>query len=155
MSFFFSNSFPQAQNPYSVAIIRSEFNETLTAKLLSYAEKGFKKCGIPEDLIEIFSVPGALEIPFATKKILDTGNFDGILALGIVIRGETYHFELVANESARGILELSMEGSIPIINGILTTENEVQITQRLEKGMEFAASLVKMMNLMTSLNEKI
>lgn len=154
MSFFFSSNIPKAQKPFSVAIVRSEFNADLTERLLDETIKGLRKCDINENAIEVFDVPGALEIPFAAQKIMQTGDFDGIIALGVVIRGETYHFELVANESTRGITELNLEGSIPIICGILTTENEAQALARIPKGFEFAKSLVQMMNLsLTLLND--
>lgn len=146
MSFFFSSDWPRAEKPYSVAIIRAEFHDDLTTKLLENTLKGLRKCNISEGAIEIFEVPGALETAFAARKILDTNDFDGILVLGLVLRGETYHFEVVSNESARALTELNLEANIPVVNGILTLEAVEQFAPRLEKGMEFAKTLVRMMN---------
>lgn len=147
MSFFFSSDFPKAEKAFSVAIVRTEFNEAFVDKLLEITLKSLKKCGIPEEAVEIFSVPGALEIPFLSQKVMQTGDFDGIICLGLVLRGETYHFEIVANEAARGIMELNLEGNIPLINGVLTVNTEEQASARLEKGVDFAKALVNMMNL--------
>ena len=147
MSFFFSSDYPKALRPFSVAIVHAEFNAPLMEKLLEQTLKGLKKCGIAEAAIEVVAVPGSLEIPFLARKLMETGDFDGIIALGIVIRGETYHFELVATETVRGIMELNLEGNIPVISGILAVENEAQAVARLEKGLEFAKGLVQMMNL--------
>lgn len=147
MSFFFSSDFPKVKKNFSVAIVHAEYNEELVQRILEHTFKGLKKCGVAEEAIEIFSVPGALELPFMIKKVMATGDFDGVIALGVVIRGETLHFELVANEASRGLMELNLHGQIPVICGLLCTENEEQVKARFEKGIEFAKSLVQMMNL--------
>ncbi len=130
-----------------MAIVHAKYNEEMVEKILESCWKGLKKCGVSEEAMEMFSVPGALELPFAVKKVLETGDFDGVIALGVVIRGETYHFDLVANESARGLMDLNLKGEIPVICGVLCTENAEQVRARFEKGLEFAKSLVEMMNL--------
>ncbi len=151
MSIFFRSDHPQADKPFSVAIVRAEYNDDYVAKLLEYAIKGLSQCGIDKKAIEIVSVPGCLEIPFAAKKLMDTADFDGIIALGVVLRGETHHFEIVAQESARGIMDLNSKGEIPVICGILAVNTEAQADERLTKGTEFAHALVSMMNLSSSL----
>ncbi len=147
MSLFSFSNFPKALQPFSVAIVRTEFNEELVDKLADVTIKGLKKCSVSAEAMEVFTVPGALEIPFSVKRIMDTGDFDGIIALGVVIQGETRHFEIVTNESARGVMELNLEGTIPIINGILAVNNPEQAIERLEKGYDFSSSLTQMMNM--------
>ena len=151
MSFFFSSDFPKAEKPFSVAIVHAEFNAPLVEKLLENTIKGLKKCGIAETAVEVVSVPGSLEIPFLAKKLLETGDFDGIIALGIIIRGETYHFEIVAEESARALMDLTLDG-FAVGNGILTVENEAQAIVRatpdqLDKGGGAAKAAIAMMAL--------
>ena len=98
------------------------------------------------------TVPGALEIPFALQKLVETGEFDGLVALGAVIRGETYHFELVSNESAAGITRICLESGLPIANGILTCDTDEQAQARVEvKGADCAKAVVEMANLALAL----
>ena len=105
--------------------------------------------------VQITKVPGALEIPFVISRISVYENCDGILALGCILRGETYHFEIVANESARGIQEASCNKNIPCINGILTVENETQAFERsVSKGRSFAKTLIYMVDLSKSLEKE-
>jgi 6,7-dimethyl-8-ribityllumazine synthase len=114
------------------------------------------KLGVSQSDIKLVTVPGALEIPFALQKLAETGEFDGLVALGAVIRGETYHFEIVAGESARGIMALTMDG-IAIGNGILTVENEAQAIVRADpkqkdKGGEAAIAAMALLNLQNRFN---
>ena len=102
---------------------------------------------------EVFRVPGALEIPLALQWLAQSGRFDALAALGVVIRGETYHFEIVADESARGVMEVSLEYGLPIANGILTTEDEAQAQARLDKGAEAVRVAVEMARLKDNLHE--
>ena len=98
------------------------------------------------------TVPGALEIPFALQKMAETGEFDGLVALGAVIRGETYHFELVSNESAAGITRICLESGLPIANGVLTCETDEQAQVRVNvKGADCAKAVVEMANLALAL----
>jgi len=93
-------------------------------------------------------VPGALEAPLALRKLANTGSYDALIALGAVIRGETYHFEIVANQSASGLMQVQLDGGIPVANGILTTEDEKQAQARAEsKGRDCAEVAVEMANL--------
>ena len=92
-------------------------------------------------------MPGALEIPMALQWLAQSGRFDALVALGVVIRGETYHFEIVSNESSRGVMEVQLETGVPVANGILTTENEAQTEARMTKGAEAARVAVEMARL--------
>src|SRR5207302_1420864 len=106
-----------------LGIVASRFNEELTSKLVQRAQAEAKKLGAQAS---VFSVPGALEIPLALQWLAQSGRYDALVAVGAVIRGDTYHFEVVANESARGITEVALESGLPIANGILTTNDEAQ-----------------------------
>ena len=134
-----------------LAIVASRFNEALAAKLLARAEQEARKLGAEASVV---SVPGALEIPVALQWLAQSGRYDALVAIGMVIRGETYHFEVVANESARGIMEVALESGLPIANGILTTEDEAQAEARLEKGAEAVRVALEMAKLRKSLNEE-
>ena len=110
--------------------------------------------GVDEDDVTHVTVPGALEIPLALAKLAATDDFDALIALGCVIRGETYHFEVVANESARGVTRVSLQYGLPVANAILTTENEEQARARVaEKGRDAARVAVEMANLLWALDE--
>jgi 6,7-dimethyl-8-ribityllumazine synthase len=100
------------------------------------------------------SVPGALEIPLALQWMAQSGRFDALAALGIVIRGDTYHFEIVAEESARGVMDVALEFGLPIANGILTTEDEAQALSRLDKGAEAVKVAVEMAKLKERMHEE-
>ena len=140
------------RSSYRLRIIYSLYNEKYTDRLLADSCSELKLYGIKSPQLEIIKVPGALEIPFAISKISVYENCDGILALGCILRGETYHFEVVANESARGIQEVSCNKNIPCINGVLTVENETQAFERsVSKGRSFAKALIYMVDLSKSL----
>jgi 6,7-dimethyl-8-ribityllumazine synthase len=134
-----------------LAIVASRFNEALAARLLARAEQEARKLGADARVV---SVPGALEIPAALQWLAQSGRYDALVAIGAVIRGETYHFEVVANESARGVMEVALESGLPIANGILTTEDEAQAEARLEKGAEAVRVALEMAKLRKSLNEE-
>ena len=134
-----------------LGLVASRFNETLASKLLQRAEEEARKLGAE---CFVVSVPGALEIPVALQWLAQTGRFDALVAIGLVIRGETYHFEVVANESARGVMDVALESGLPIANGILTTEDEAQAEARLEKGAEAVRVAVEMANLRKRLHEE-
>ena len=143
------------RSSYCLRIICSLFNEKYTNRLLADSCSELNLYGIKSQQLKITKVPGALEIPFAISKISVYGNCDGILALGCILRGETYHFEVVANESARGIQEVSCNKNIPCINGILTVENETQAFERsVSKGRSFAKALIYMVDLSKSLEKE-
>jgi 6,7-dimethyl-8-ribityllumazine synthase len=136
-----------------IGIVWSRFNEELVRLLLTAADKQLLDLGVDADDIDVVSVPGALEIPLALQSMaLARRGFTGprysaLIALGCVVRGETYHFEVVANESARGILDVQLETGIPVANGVLTTTTEDQAKERAAvKGAEAARVAVEMAN---------
>jgi 6,7-dimethyl-8-ribityllumazine synthase len=133
-----------------LGIVASRFNDALASRLLARAEQEAKKLGAQSSVV---SVPGALEIPVVLQWLAQSGQFDALVAIGAVIRGETYHFEVVANESARGVMEVALESGLPIANGILTTEDEAQAEARLDKGAEAVRVAVEMAKLRQRLNE--
>jgi len=136
-----------------VAIVWSRFNEELVRRLLTACDKQLVELGVAAENIDVVSVPGALEIPLALQALalerrgLAGRRYDALVALGCVVRGETFHFEIVATESARGILDVQLETGVPIANGVLTTENEAQAAERAPvKGAESARVAVEMAN---------
>jgi len=128
-----------------LGIVASRFNEELCAKLLQRARAEAARLGVTEVAVE--SVPGALEIPLALQWMAQSGRFDCLAAVGCVVRGDTYHFEIVANESARGVMDVALEFGIPVANGILTTDTEEQARARLDKGAEAVRVAVEMATL--------
>jgi 6,7-dimethyl-8-ribityllumazine synthase len=137
-----------------IGIVQSRFNEDVTHGLLASCLAELKHLGVQDEDILHVSVPGALEIPLALQNMAQTDQFDALVAVGAVIRGETYHFELVANESGAGITRVGLESGIPIANAVLTTENEEQAEARVEaKGAEAARAAVEMANLAIALEE--
>jgi len=135
-----------------IAIVRARFNDAITAKLAQACMAELDRLDVDEGDIRHVSVPGALEIPVALKALAESGDFDALIALGCVIRGETYHFELVANESGAGITRVALDHGVPVANAILTVENELQAWARAEdKGRDAARVAVEMANLMEDL----
>jgi 6,7-dimethyl-8-ribityllumazine synthase len=136
-----------------IGLVQARFNEWAGEARARACVTELGALGVEEGDITLVTVPGALEVPLALAKLADVGEFDALVALGCVIRGETYHFEVVANESARGIARVSLERGIPIANAILTTEDEEQARVRVtEKGRDAARVAVEMANLMWSLD---
>ena len=134
-----------------IAIVWSRFNEDLVRELVTACDKQLVELGVAAGNIDVVSVPGALEIPLALQTLaferrgLAGRRYDALIALGAVVRGETYHFEVVANESARGILDVQLETGIPVANGVLTTDTEEQARARCAvKGAEAARVAVEM-----------
>jgi 6,7-dimethyl-8-ribityllumazine synthase len=138
-----------------VGIVMSRFNIDVSEGLLSACTGELTKLGVsPKDML-IVTVPGALEAPIALRKMAASGRFEALVALGAVIRGETYHFEIVANESASGVARIQEETGLPIANGILTTDDDDQALARMSiKGAEAARVAVEMANLMRQLDEQ-
>ena len=130
---------------YTIAVITSRFNESITQKLKVICIKTLHENGVEDDhLIEI-DVPGALEIPLAASIIANSDAVDGIIAIGCVIRGETYHFEIVANESARGLMDIQIAHCLPVINCILTVDNKEQAMARIQqKATDAVADAIEM-----------
>jgi len=145
-------------NGLTVAIVWSRFNEDIVGELLTACDRELVNLGVSPADIDVVSVPGALELPLALQSLaLRTKGFarryDALVALGAVIRGETYHFEVVSNESARGILDVQLETGVPIANAVLTTSTVEQARERAAvKGAEAARVAVEMANLMKAVN---
>jgi len=138
-----------------IGIVMSCFNRDVGEGLLSACTAALIKQGVRESQIRIVTVPGALEAPLALQKMAQTGNFDALIALGAVVRGETYHFEIVAGESAAGISGVQLDTGVPIANGILTTDNDDQALARMaQKGADCALAAIEMANLLKKLDEQ-
>ncbi len=137
-----------------IGIVWSRFNEEIVRELLTACDRELVRLGVAPEDIDVASVPGALELPLALQVLaLERKGFgrryDALVALGAVIRGETYHFEVVSNESARGILDVQLETGVPIANAVLTTSTEEQARERAGvKGAEAARVAVEMANLL-------
>jgi 6,7-dimethyl-8-ribityllumazine synthase len=130
-----------------IGIVVARFNEYAGRGEFESCMDELRKLGVMEEDVTKVSVPGALEIPFALQKLAQTGEYDALIALGAVIRGETYHFELVSNESGSGITRVCLDYDIPIANGVLTTENDEQCEERIDmKGRDCARCAVEMVN---------
>lgn len=127
----------------------SRFNQDVCEGLLSACTNELLELGVAPDMIRIATVPGALEIPLVLQKLARSGKFDALVALGAVIRGETYHFELVSNEMGAAITRVVLDTGVPVANGVLTTEDDDQALARMqEKGSDCARAAVEMANLL-------
>jgi 6,7-dimethyl-8-ribityllumazine synthase len=134
------------------AIVASRFNGFVVEHLLTGTLDGWRRHGISDDAVDIVHVPGALEIPVIAKQLAASGRYAAIVCLGAVIRGQTAHFDIVANESARGVAQVALETGIPVINAILTTDTLEQAIDRAgaklgNKGFEAALAAIEMANL--------
>jgi 6,7-dimethyl-8-ribityllumazine synthase len=133
----------------SIGIVQARFNAGITDALARACKAELIALGVPEKNITLLQVPGALEIPVALMAMADKLKFDALIALGCIIRGETYHFELVANESGAGVSRVALDYQVPIANAILTTENLGQaIARQTDKGRDAARVAVEMANLL-------
>jgi 6,7-dimethyl-8-ribityllumazine synthase len=141
---------PTQSNPLdgsalSIGIVQSRFNEVIVNKMVAACMEALRALGVPPGRIEHVTVPGALEIPVALQAMALTRRYDALIAIGAVIRGETYHFEVVANDACRGVMDVMLETGVPIANGILTTENDAQAEARVvEKGGDCARVAIEM-----------
>jgi 6,7-dimethyl-8-ribityllumazine synthase len=137
-----------------IGIVVSRFNPEVGEALLAACTAALKKHGVSAPDIHVVTVPGALEAPLALQKMANTGKYDALIALGAVIRGDTYHFEVVANESAGGITSVALDTGVPVANGILTTDNDDQAAARVsQKGADCAGAAIEMANLLKKLDE--
>ena len=137
-----------------IGIVQARFNADITGKLAEACLAELAALGVADEAIHHVTVPGALEVPVALQALAEAGEHDALIALGCIIRGETYHFELVANESGRGVTQVGLEYTLPIANAILTVENEDQAWARAEdKGRDAARVAVEMANLIDGLSE--
>lgn len=136
----------------AIGIVQARFNQGVTNALAKACWDALLEHGVKEDNIEHVVVPGALEVPVALQAMAEKDQYDALIALGCIIRGETYHFELVANESAAGVTRVSLEYQLPIANAILTTENmEQAIARQVDKGRDAALVAIEMANLLENL----
>ncbi|MBC5768238.1 6,7-dimethyl-8-ribityllumazine synthase [Ramlibacter albus] len=132
-----------------IGIVQARFNEAITDTLAAACRSELIELGVAEKDIDHYKVPGALEVPVALQALAEKGGYDALVAVGCVIRGETYHFELVCNESAAGVTRVALDYHLPIANAIITTENEEQaIARQVEKGKDAARVAVEMANLL-------
>jgi len=137
-----------------IGIVQSRFNEPVCNGLADACVEELERLGVTGEDVLLVSVPGALEIPLALQKLAESGQFDALIALGAVIRGETYHFELVSNESGAGITRIGLDFNLPIANAVLTPENDEQAVARMtEKGRDAARVAVEMANLTMALDQ--
>jgi 6,7-dimethyl-8-ribityllumazine synthase len=136
-----------------IGIVQARFNEKLTTQLAQSCMAELESLGVAAKHIQLVTVPGALEVPVALNAMAQSDRFDALIALGCIIRGETYHFELVANESGAGVSRVSLDHELPVANAILTVENEAQAWARAEeKGRDAARVAVEMANLLEDLS---
>ncbi|HWM42426.1 MAG TPA: 6,7-dimethyl-8-ribityllumazine synthase [Burkholderiales bacterium] len=133
-----------------LGIVASRFNEEICGKLVERARAEAQKLKAE---CTVVNVPGALEIPLALQWMAQSGRFDALVAVGAVIRGDTYHFDVVANESARGVMDVMLEFGVPVANAILTIDDEAQAKARLDKGAEAVRVAVEMARLKMQLHE--
>ena len=139
-----------------VGIVVARFNEFITSRLLGGALDGLKRRGVEEEHIHTAWVPGAFEIPLIASKMAKSGNYDAVICLGAVIRGSTSHYDYVCNEVSKGVAAVSLETGVPVMFGVLTTENIEQAIERSgskagNKGSECAEGAVEMVNLIRAL----
>lgn len=135
-----------------IALVASRFNEFIVSRLLSGAEDGLVRHGVAEEDIDAYWVPGAFELPLLAQKLTQSGRYDAVICLGAVIRGSTSHYELVCSETAKGIAQASMHSGVPVLFGVITTENIEQAIERAgtkagNKGFDCALSAIEMVNL--------
>ena len=137
-----------------IAIVQSRFNGAIGQGLLGGAVRALREAGIADDNVTFITVPGALEAPLALQRLAQTGDYDALVVLGAVIRGETYHFEIVSDESAAGVTSVGLEFGIPIGNGILTCDTDAQAEARMDqKGFEATLAAIEMANLLQAIDD--
>ena len=135
-----------------IGIVQARFSDGIGSHLRESCVRKLKQMGVPDEHITIATGPGALEVPLVLQNMAASGEYDALVALGIIIRGETYHFELVANESGAGVTRVGLDFNIPIANAILTTENDDQAIARMYvKGEDAAVVAVEMANLLAQI----
>lgn len=139
-----------------VGVVQARFNEEITSGLWRACCSELLRLGVQNEDILHMTVPGALEIPVTLQRLAQSGEFDVLIALGTVIKGGTYHFELVCNESARNVSQVALDYDLPIVNMILTTYTEDQAIERIEeKGLDAARCAIEMGNLMMALDDNL
>ncbi len=149
--------YPQRRDAESlrIAVVCARFNAEICEGLLAACTEELRRLGARPANLAIASVPGALEIPLSLQELANSGRVDALIALGAVIRGETYHVEIVANESAAGIQSVQLDSGVPIANGVLTCDTEAQAEARIaEKGRDCARVAVEMAGLLRAIDER-
>ncbi len=139
-----------------VGIVAARFNEFITSKLLGGALDGLKRHDVPEENVDVAWVPGAFEIPLIAAKMAKSGKYDAVICLGAVIRGATSHYDYVCSEVSKGIAQVSLQSEIPVMFGVLTTDNIEQAIERAgskagNKGFECATGAIEMVNLIRAM----
>lgn len=133
----------------TIAMVQARFNESITDTLVAACKTELRALGVLAENIHLVQVPGALEVPVALQALAESAKYDALIAVGCIIRGETYHFELVANESGAGVSRVALDYQLPIANAIITTENlEQAIARQSDKGRDAARVAVEMANLL-------
>ena len=140
-----------------VALVASRFNEFIVSRLVSGAEDGLVRHGVEDGSIDLYWVPGAFELPLMGQKLAESKKYDAVICLGAVIRGSTSHYDLVCNEAAKGIAQASLKTGVPVLFGVITTENIEQAIERAgtkagNKGYDCAVSAIEMVNLLHELD---
>lgn len=135
-----------------IAIVHARFNQPIIDMMITGAETKLAELGVPSDNITRFDVAGAYELPYATQQVALSGDYDAVIAVGVVIRGDTPHFDYVCAESSRGLMDVSIKHNLPVIFGILTVNTDAQAEERanpekMNKGGEAAATAIEMINL--------
>ena len=145
-----------AQDGMKIGVVVSRFNEFITSKLLGGCQDGLVRHGVNDEDISVAWVPGAFEIPLVAQKMAKSGKYDAVICLGAVIRGKTSHYDYVCNEVSKGIAQVSLNSEIPVLFGIVTTENIEQAIERAgtkagNKGYDCALSAIEMVNVIKNL----
>ncbi len=139
----------------TIGIAMSRFNQDICEELLAACVAELRRLGVNDSDIEIATVAGALEIPLVLQTMAQSDRFDALIALGAVIRGETYHFEVVSNDSCRAVMEVQLDTGVPVANGILTCETDEQALARTrEKGSDCARTVIEVVNLLRAMEER-
>ena len=137
---------------FRFAIVASRWNDSLVTRLIEGAQRALAECSVDQDAVQIFRVPGSFEIPLCAQKAAESGKFNAVICLGVIIRGDTPHFEYIANETARGIGEAGLKTGVPLLFGVITADNIEQANERAgagqdNKGFEAATAAVELVNL--------
>ena len=147
-----------ANAPIRIGIVVARFNEFITSKLLSGAQDGLRRHGVADENVDVAWVPGSFEIPIAAKRMVSTGRYDAVICLGAIIRGSTSHYDLVCNETAKGIAQVSLNSDVPVLFGVITTENIEQAIERAgtkagNKGFDCALDAIEMVNVLRAIGD--
>ena len=146
-----------AENNMRIGIVAARFNEFITSKLVAGAQDALRRHNVSEEDVDVAWVPGAFEIPLVASKMAKSGKYDAVICLGAVIRGSTSHYDYVCNEVSKGIATVSLESGVPVLFGVLTTENIEQAIERAgtkagNKGYDCAVSAIEMVNLLREMD---